>query len=87
MTAPQLADTDTQQQPATPWMTVREAATYSRRHYKTVLRALQEYARGVTNHRALAGFQADANCMWSVHRDDVDRWVRRMPPTRARRIA
>lgn len=70
-----------------PWMSVRQAATYAGRHYKTVLGALQEYARGVRTAEALKGFQRDANCKWRVHRNDVDRWIRAEAPARGTRVA
>lgn len=63
------------------WFTVHEAATYARRHYKTVLYALQE--------GSLKGSQRGARRRWSVHRDDLDRWIRGEAPKRGaiRRVA
>lgn len=72
---------------ASPWMSVRQAAIYAGRHYKTVLNALQEYARGVRTAEALKGYQAAANCMWRIHRNDIERWIRAEPPARASRVA
>jgi hypothetical protein len=73
--------------PQSPWMSVHEAATYARRHYKTVLAALQRYGRGVRTTGALKGHQEGPNCVWSVHRSDLDRWVCCQPPSRATRVA
>lgn len=73
--------------PSSPWMSAHEAATYARRHYKTVLTALQKYGRGLRTAKALKGHQEGPNCMWSVHRSDLDRWVCHLPPSRATRVA
>lgn len=71
--------------PASPWMTVKEAAVYSRRHYQTVLHALQD--------EELAGFQDEnaktggrRGCRWKVHRTDVDRWMQGLAPRKATRL-
>lgn len=65
-----------------PWMSVAEAAQYARRHHMTVQKALWRYVR--TNGReGLKGGQSNgANSVWSVHRDDVDTWLRGNRPCR-----
>ncbi|WP_167166837.1 helix-turn-helix domain-containing protein [Saccharomonospora amisosensis] len=62
-----------------PWLTVDEAATRSRRHNKTVLRALR---RG-----ELRGHQARANGRWLIHVEDLDLWVRGERPTGRTKVA
>lgn len=61
-----------------PWMNPHEAATYARRHYKTILTALQDCE--------LRGHQSGARCRWSIHCDDVDKWLRGERPSRARKL-
>lgn len=63
---------------ATPWMTVKETATYTRDSPETVRRALVEYQRTGTS--GLKGFQRNANAKHRVHRDDADRWVAGLTP-------
>lgn len=58
----------------TPWMTVKEAAAYSRRHEKTVRTALHEYVSS-RGRRGLRGSQPAANCTWRLRREDVDAWL------------
>lgn len=63
-----------QPQADTPWMTPREAAAWSRRHYQTVYDALRLYE--ATRHKqGLRGYRSDGG-RWSIHRDDVDAWIR-----------
>lgn len=59
------------------WFTGHEAATYARRHYKTVLYALED--------GALKGYQNGARRRWTVHREDLDRWIRGEAPSRGSR--
>ncbi|MER5388349.1 helix-turn-helix domain-containing protein [Saccharopolyspora sp. NPDC002686] len=59
-----------------PWMTVKEVATYSRHDRKFVLTALRR--------SQLRGFQACVNGTWRIHRDDVDTWIRGEKPSRRR---
>lgn len=62
-----------------PWMTLAETCTYSRKSYETVRRAAVGYQR--TSGRAgLKGEQPRVNACWTFHRDDVDRWIKGEPP-------
>lgn len=69
----------------TPWMTPHEAATYSRRHVKTIYAALREYRR--TKKTGLRGVQPDVRCSWCIHRDDLEAWMAAEKPKRLRRVA
>lgn len=51
----------------TPWLTVQEVATYTRRHPKTVLRALRE--------GEISGDRPKPGVVWRIHRDAVDDWI------------
>ena len=51
-----------------PWMTVREAATYTRRSQRTILTALGD--------DSLRGHRPGERGRWRVHVDDLDAWVR-----------
>jgi hypothetical protein len=72
-----------------PWMTVKEAALYARRHPKTILAALrrQQAPGGAARRQALAGVQPRANCTWRVRPADLDRWLAGEPPKRLRKTA
>lgn len=61
-----------------PWMTVAEVRTYSRQGRREVLDAL--------NDGSLRGHQRKRGGRWTVHRDDVDAWLRgeQPEPIRAR---
>lgn len=60
-----------------PWMTVKEAAEYLRRHPQTVLHLLHT--------QQLRGFQSSGrNGAWRIHRDDADTYMR--TPARRRRL-
>lgn len=60
-----------------PWMTVREAAEYLRKHPQTVIRLLHT--------EQLKGFQSSGrNGTWRVHRDDADAYLRNPPHTKRR---
>lgn len=65
----------------TPWMTVSEASTYSRRHPQTLYTALREY-RASRGKRGLRGTQTDANCTWRIRQADIDAWMEGDQPTR-----
>ena len=52
----------------TPWLTVTEAAQYARRHAETVMKALRD--------GSLRGYQTKRSGIWSIHRDDLDAWIR-----------
>jgi hypothetical protein len=52
----------------TPWMTVPEAAVYTRRHPETVRHAC---AAG-----RLVAFQDCEGAPWFIHMDDADTWIR-----------
>lgn len=52
----------------TPWMTVREVQAYSRQGRREVLDALGD--------GSLRGHQRKPGGKWTVHRDDVDAWLR-----------
>lgn len=58
---------------------VDSAATYARRHPKTLLGALR---RG-----ELVGYQARAGCTWRIFQRDLDAWIRGEKPSRRRRAA
>lgn len=57
------------------WFTVPEAADYARRNKGTVWRAVQS--------GELVGYQRDAGGHWTIHRDDLDRWIRGETPVQA----
>lgn len=57
----------------------KSAAERSKRHVKTVLRALR---RG-----ELVGFQRGPGCGWRIYESDLDRWIRGETPKRPRRAA
>lgn len=68
--------------PVSEWLTVQEVATYSRHHPDHIYDVLHEFeaTRGRTG---LRGFQRSAKAKWTIHRDDVDAWVRgEQPKTR-----
>jgi len=62
-----------------PWMTVGQTASYTGRHYKTVLAALQD--------EVLEGHQRARRGHWRVHRDAADSWVRGKKSRRRVRVA
>jgi hypothetical protein len=66
------------------WMKVQDVADYAGYHYNQILLALHEYERTKDTHspRGLKGFQRKANATWRVHREDVERWMQNLPPTR-----
>ncbi|QOH55219.1 helix-turn-helix domain-containing protein [Rhodococcus rhodochrous] len=63
----------------TPWMTVKEAAAYIKRHPQTVLHLLHT--------EQIVGFQASGrNGEWRIHRDDLDNYLRRPAAASKRRL-
>lgn len=56
----------------TPWFTVHETVQYARSSRTEVHAALRS--------GELRGYQTTANGKYRIHRDDVDAWVRGMPP-------
>lgn len=69
-----------------PWLTPKQVAAYSRRSRTQVHTALRA--------RELVGYQSKPNGSWTIHRDDVDAWIKGeiapaqpTPVTRARRTA
>lgn len=64
-----------------PWLTVQEAATYSRRHAQTLYTALRQY-RSSHGRRGLRGSQNGDNCAWRIQRVDLDAWMEGQAPTR-----
>jgi hypothetical protein len=71
---------------SSPWMSMQEAADYSRCHYQTVFQACRRYTDGDRSSKALKNFQDGPGCKRNLLRADVDRWVQRLPPARATRI-
>lgn len=72
--------------PESPWLTPAQAAPYSRRSRTQVLTALRS--------GELVGYQTKPNGKWTIHRDDLDSWIRGekaaaapTPVARARRRA
>lgn len=63
--------------PRSPWLTLREAADISRRHYQTVWQAA---AKG-----DLRSTQQCAGGRRVVHKDDLEAWMRGERPTGRRR--
>lgn len=62
---------------ASPWMTVKEAAGYMKRHPQTVLHLLHT--------EQLRGFQSSGrNGAWRIHREDADAFMRQPPAGRRR---
>lgn len=61
-----------------PWMTVKEAAAYMKRHPKTVLHLLH-------TEQLLGNQPSGRNGEWRIHRDDADTYLR-TPAPRKRRI-
>ncbi|NKR75833.1 helix-turn-helix domain-containing protein [Rhodococcus hoagii] len=62
-----------------PWMTVKEAGEYMRRHPQTVLHLLHT--------EQLVGFQAAGrNGSWRIHRDDIDEFMRNPKARKRRRL-
>lgn len=57
-----------------PWITVKEAAAYARRHPQTLYGALREYVQ-TGGKRGLRGAQNGAGRGWRVQRPDVDAWL------------
>lgn len=70
----------------TPWMTVKETAAYTKRHPKTVERALREYQLS-HGRRGLRGVQAAPNCQYRITRDDAERWMTGETPKRRVRLS
>lgn len=67
-------------------MTVNEVADYSRRHEKTVARALRLYKRS-NGRKGLRGAQPNGtNSCWRIRREDADRWCAGEPPLSPRRL-
>lgn len=85
MTAPEA--TDTAAPAVSTWMSMQEAAAYARRHYQTVYEACRRYTDGDRSSKALKNFQEGPCCKRDLLRADVDRWVQKLPPARATRIA
>ncbi|HEV2777878.1 MAG TPA: helix-turn-helix domain-containing protein [Actinophytocola sp.] len=67
-----------------PWMTIKEAAAYTRRGEETLYRALRT---GFSTRwkSGLKGYQTAANSPWRIHRDDLELWIRGEPPSRGTR--
>lgn len=68
-----------------PWLTVAEAVTYTKRAKTTVHEALRDGSllgsQPMRNGKPLAGGK------WLIHRDDLDRWVRgEIAPARPARV-
>lgn len=62
------------------WFTVPEAAEYSRRHPKTVLKALEA--------GELTGYQNGRRGRWTIHRAAIDAWITgATSPRGSRRLA
>lgn len=60
-----------------PWLTVKEAAAYIKRHPQTMLHLLHT--------EQIVGFQASGrHGEWRIHRDDLDNYLRR-PASRSKR--
>lgn len=55
-----------------PWLLVPEVMTYARASRREVLDALKD--------GSLRGTQKSRGGKWRVHRDDVDAWLRGVPP-------
>ncbi|MBM4726050.1 helix-turn-helix domain-containing protein [Rhodococcus hoagii] len=65
-------------EPPSPWLTLKEAAAYMRRHPQTVLHLLHtEQLRGAQ--------PSGRNGSWSIHRDDIDKYMRGEGPKPKRR--
>lgn len=65
-----------------PWMSVKEAAAYARRHPKTIAAALRLY-RNSQARKGLRGAQPNGpNSAWAIRRADVDRWCAGETPLR-----
>lgn len=56
---------------------VKGGSQYTKRHQKTLLKALR---RG-----ELVGYQARAGCSWRIYQSDLDRWIRGERPPKTRR--
>jgi hypothetical protein len=69
------------EQPATPWMTVSEVATYVGMHPQTIYGALREF-ESTRGRKGLRGYQRNANSKWRAHREDADAWIRGEKPGR-----
>lgn len=69
------------------WMSMQEAAVYARRHYQTVFAACRRYTAGDRSFKALKNFQDGPGCKRDLLLADVERWIQRMPPSRATRVA
>jgi hypothetical protein len=65
---------------STPWLTLSEACEYTRRSAETVRRAAVAYQRD--NSKGLRGFQSHPNACHRFHREDLDRWVMGLAPSR-----
>lgn len=50
------------------WFSTRQAAEYAGKHQDTVRKALES--------GDLKGHQRGAGARWSIHRDDLDAWIR-----------
>lgn len=73
-------------QPATPWMTVQQVATYSGHHPDFIYDVLHEF-EATRGRSGLRGFQRTVKAKWCIHRDDVDAWIRGERPPRCRPTA
>jgi hypothetical protein len=71
----------------TPWLSTAEAAVRTKRHPKTVLKALRKY-EATKGREGMRGAQPNGpHSCWRVHLDDVDRWTAGEAPVRRRRAA
>jgi heme oxygenase len=70
----------------TPWLTLAEAVTYTKRSERTVRGAAVECDRS-SGARGLRGYQQGAGCSWRFHTADLDRWVRGEAPARSSRLS
>jgi helix-turn-helix protein len=54
--------------PVSPWLTVKEAAPYSKRSANTIKNALRE--------GSLIGSQTKPGGIWVIHVDNLDAWIK-----------
>lgn len=64
-----------------PWMTLRETATYVRRSYETVRRACKEYQR-TDGRYGLKCAQGRDGTKYLIQRVDAMRWINGVAPAR-----
>lgn len=68
----------------TPWMTVDEAAPYIRRSKEYVRRGIREYIRS-KGRSGLKALRPKPNAAYTVHHDDLIRWLAGEPPAKGMR--